>query len=381
MIRFEELESIHVELSSACNAACPNCPRNVYGGYTVPGLKPKTMSFEEFQTIFTPSVLYQIHHIMMCGNYGDPVYCVDLPKILDYIRSVDPTITIRMHTNGGVRGAAWWSNLAQSYPAENFKVVFSIDGLADTNYIYRRNVSWDSLMTHVRSFIGSGGTAVWEFLVFAHNEHQIDEARDMAKELGMDEILFKKPFGFETIHSGVEEMTVLDRNGEYAYSIFPAEKYRYGVMSSGELRKENRFSLTPEDYNYEINDYHRMRAMLDFEKEDMAAHDAVEISCMTKNHKEIYIDSRGIVHPCCFLGVNYGADLKSADYLQYKEWLESTVDMESINALNHPLEEIMHQSYMDEIEKNWAGSHRGDRLMCCTRMCAVNKGIKDGLYT
>jgi MoaA/NifB/PqqE/SkfB family radical SAM enzyme len=380
MIRFEELKSIHVELSSACNAACPNCPRNVYGGYTLPGLKPKTMSLAEFQTIFTPSVLHQIEHIMMCGNYGDPVYCVDLPRILEYIRSVDSSITIRMNTNGGVRGEKWWADLANAYPAENLKVVFSVDGLADTNHIYRRNVNWDSLMTHMRSFIGAGGTAVWEFLVFAHNEHQIGEAQEVAAELGVSEILFKKPFGFETIHSGVEEMTVLDRDGNYDYSIYPAEKYRHGVMSSGQLRKDNQFNLPPENYMAEIEDYHRVRAIVNFEKEDMSKHDDVEISCMTKNTKEIYIDSKGIVHPCCFLGVNYGANLKSADYIQYSEWLESTVNMEQINALHHPLEEIMQQSYMDEIEKNWSGSHRGDRLMCCTRMCAVKKGIKDGLY-
>ncbi len=379
MIRFDELNAIHVELSSACNASCPNCPRNVYGGYTVPGLKPKAMTILEFQTIFTANVLNQIKRILMCGNYGDPIYCADLPLILDYIKKTNSKIQIKIHTNGGVRNTNWWSSLANSYDKNNLEVVFSIDGLEDTNHIYRRGVVWKELISHLKAFIEAGGNATWEFLVFKHNEHQIIEAEKFSKYLGVSKILFKRPFGFETIHNGSEVMPVIDRSGNYEYSIYSAEKYRHNVMESGVVSLEKRFDLPIEKYQSDVAEVYNSK-ILDYEKKAMELHDDVKISCMTKNYKEIYIDSNGIVHPCCFLGVNYGVKLKSLDYVQYNEWLINNVDLDQINAFKHSLEEIMQNSYMFKIEKNWKQSHTEDRLMCCTRMCAVSKGIKNGLY-
>jgi len=40
------------------------------------------------------------------------------------------------------------------------RVIFSIDGFADTNSIYRQNTNWDRIMQSVNSFIQAGGKAV-----------------------------------------------------------------------------------------------------------------------------------------------------------------------------------------------------------------------------
>jgi MoaA/NifB/PqqE/SkfB family radical SAM enzyme len=185
MITFEQLKSVHVELSSACNAACPNCPRNIHGGYTLPGLQPSTMSLDQFKAIFTESVLAQLERFLFCGNYGDPIYCKDLPDILKYVASVNPKIRIKVHTNGGIRSPEWWSDLANSYPTTHLLVVFSVDGLSDTNHIYRRNVVWERLVQNMSAFIQAGGVTVWEYLIFQHNEHQLEQARAMSERHGL----------------------------------------------------------------------------------------------------------------------------------------------------------------------------------------------------
>ena len=51
MFEYNDLTQLHIELSSMCNAACPGCPRNVYGGYTVPSFNEKQMSLELFKPI------------------------------------------------------------------------------------------------------------------------------------------------------------------------------------------------------------------------------------------------------------------------------------------------------------------------------------------
>ena len=63
-------------------------------------------------------------------------------------------------------------------------VRFGIDGLEDTNHLYRRNVRWPTLMRNVRAFVEAGGNAEWDFIEFRQNQHQVEQARMLADELG-----------------------------------------------------------------------------------------------------------------------------------------------------------------------------------------------------
>lgn len=65
-------------------------------------------------------------------------------------------------------------------------VVFSIDGLEDTNHIYRRNTNFKKIMDNARAYIETGASAHWDMLVFEHNKHQVQQCRDMAMELGFN---------------------------------------------------------------------------------------------------------------------------------------------------------------------------------------------------
>lgn len=380
MITFEELKSVHVELSSACNAACPNCPRNIHGGYPLPGLDPSTMSLVQFQSIFTVEVLNQLERFLFCGNYGDPIYCRDLPDILAYVASVNPKIRVKVHTNGGIRSPEWWHKLAESYPVDRLLVVFSVDGLADTNHVYRRNVVWDRLQENINSFISAGGNAVWEFLIFQHNEHQIESARAQAEQQGFADIVFKRPFGFESVSEGREHMKVVDRRGDFEYFIYPASaEYQHQLQETDVVSNDDDLDYPPAAYHKLMTEIDRQH-YLSSEKSRHTQFDSVEIDCMTKDNSEIYIDSRGRVHPCCFLGVGTQDNLLSAEHIQYQEWLNRTVTVDEIDATQRPLREILEQGYLQQIEANWQQSHSGDRLMCCTKMCASKKSLRGGLY-
>ena len=99
---------------------------------------------------------------------------------------------VGVHTNGGGRTAEFWHNLgtisknkgSTSWDKGRSGITFSIDGLADTNEIYRRKVNWDKLMENVKAYIGAGGLAEWKMLVFDHNKHQVEEAKELSKKLG-----------------------------------------------------------------------------------------------------------------------------------------------------------------------------------------------------
>lgn len=382
MIKFNQLERIHVELSSACNAACPSCPRNVDGGYTIPWLVPKTMSFDDFKTIFSTEVLQQIKFFLMCGNYGDPIYCKDLPDILSYIRITNPDIITKIHTNGGIRNTTWWENLAKSNP--NIVVVFSIDGLADTNHIYRRNVVWDRVIENAHSFIDAGGSAIWEYLVFAHNEHQIEDARTTAHKMGFKDFKVKRPFGFEFFHESYSTMRVIDENGKFSYFINQA---------SDPTLQNKAHSSTPDttrmQYDMPLEKFKQTTESLlphtaEYLKKELAAFsylDNTEISCMTSNNREIYVDSNGDVHPCCFLGVESKLHNGTPDALQYQHWLETNIDKNQINAKIHSLKDIVDSAFFKKIEETWSRTHEDGRMLCCSRMCAKKpKNYTNNLY-
>ena len=60
---------------------------------------------------------------------------------------------------------------------KNAMMLFSTDGLEDTNEIYRKKVKWDKLMENVEAYIGAGGMATWKWLTFKHNEHAAEARR------------------------------------------------------------------------------------------------------------------------------------------------------------------------------------------------------------
>ena len=58
--------------------------------------------------------------------------------------------------------------------------------------MYRRRTDWKTVMRSAESFIEAGGHAEWDFLVFRHNEHQVEEARELAANMGFKNFFVRK---------------------------------------------------------------------------------------------------------------------------------------------------------------------------------------------
>ena len=100
MIVFNELKYIDIEISSKCQAQCPMCVRNVYGGIKNNNFIEANMSFETFKDIMSIDVLNQVQIIIFSGVYGDPLMNDDIIKICNYLKENKPNISIEIHTNG-----------------------------------------------------------------------------------------------------------------------------------------------------------------------------------------------------------------------------------------------------------------------------------------
>jgi MoaA/NifB/PqqE/SkfB family radical SAM enzyme len=380
MIKYEDIKKIHVELSSKCNANCPGCPRNVQGGYELPSLKKAELSIDDFKKLFLKDFLKQIDSILFCGNYGDPITCNDIIPILTYIKSCSDA-NIRIHTNGSLRTPEFWKNIATILSPSD-TIIWSIDGLSDTNHLYRRGTDWNKIIDNATSFIEAGGIATWEYLIFKHNEHQINEARELSKKLGFQYFAPKKAFGFESDNYAVKAMQVVNKNGDHDYFIHPpSEKNRnIDVLKAKQNKNEK---LYPHSYNRNkfIEDYNiKCKELNKLVSEGYFDYlDDVEVSCSTINNSEIFIDSFGGVHPCCYLGhVSQEAD--SHVEIQYANFINMLGTSYNFNGITHGVRYIVENSYFNLIKETWSKTHRNGRIAQCSRMCSKNDNIIDSLY-
>ena len=274
MFSFEQLHTIQIEITNRCQARCPMCVRNIHGGIDNPSLVLADWTLQRFQDTFTDEVLLQIGSINFCGDYGDPIINANLIDMCYYVSNHSPSIAITISTNGSAHGTQWWTLLAKSLP-KNHRVIFALDGLTNTHSLYRIGTNYEMIIRNAKAFIDAGGIAEWMFIRFKHNEHEVETARQISKELGFTLFNTKdsKRFG--------KKYPVLDRQGTIEYYLEPPSQSTIKPVEFSDLK----------NYKEWKND----------------------ISCFTLDSKELYIDANGYLMPCCLIGsflyANYDVEL------------------------------------------------------------------------
>jgi MoaA/NifB/PqqE/SkfB family radical SAM enzyme len=179
MLNYKEIRRVHLEISTRCNAACPECPRNFRGVDIVDTYPVCDMSLQQAQKIFTIPFLQQLDQILINGNYGDFITARDGLAIVEYFRTSNSQLKIIISTNGSGRPNIW-----QRLGELDVEVQFRLDGLADTHHLYRQYTDFDLIIDNATKFIKAGGNATWAMIKFDHNKHQIAQAETLSKSLG-----------------------------------------------------------------------------------------------------------------------------------------------------------------------------------------------------
>jgi hypothetical protein len=276
MFKFEELRGAQIEITNKCQAACPMCARNIHGGIENPLLKINEWSLADFKAIFNIEILKQLSYINFCGDFGEPILNNDLIDMCRYSTETNPNIEIHIHTNGSARTTKWWTDLYTALPTKH-KVVFALDGLADTHHIYRIGTFFDKIIENARAFIDAGGTAEWNYIRFKHNEHQVGIAEQLAKDLGFKKFIVKDSKRFSN------SFPVVNAKGEIEYHIEQPTNSIVKFVGKLDVEYHNKWK------------------------------DADQISCFVQKDKEIYIDAHYTALPCCiisaFLYMNYDSKI------------------------------------------------------------------------
>jgi sulfatase maturation enzyme AslB (radical SAM superfamily) len=191
----QNVELLHVEASSRCNAWCPACSRNNNGFGLVDGLVEQDLSIERFAEVLNS--LPQLKIIQFCGNYGDPIIANNITELIALAKK--HTKKIQIHTNGGLRSTKWWKSFAELLSDIDHDVWFGIDGIEKTHEIYRQGTSYQKVINNAQSFITHGGFATWQFIPYAHNEHETKDCVRLSQKMGFKKFKLVKIFRNKTI--------------------------------------------------------------------------------------------------------------------------------------------------------------------------------------
>ena len=175
------IRQLSTELTFRCNAKCPACHRQKPLSINLND-KKYTITLEQFKQLFNPGLLQDLQWLMFNGNFGDSIMNKDFREILAYVKSQGTKIKI--HTNGGIHGHDYWTDVGNILTKDDI-INFDLDGLADTHHIYRINTKFENVFENAKSVIGTNRPQVhWKYIVFEHNKHQVEEARQLAEDVG-----------------------------------------------------------------------------------------------------------------------------------------------------------------------------------------------------
>lgn len=380
MYKYDDIRVVHLEMTEACNASCPMCARNLNGGEVNPYLTGAELTIADVEQIFPVDFVKQLDRLYMCGNYGDPAVARDTLEAFAYFRANNPNINLSMHTNGSMKKPEWWSELAGVIGRKGY-VIFGLDGLEDTNHLYRQGTVWPNIMRNVEAFIQAGGRARWDYIVFAHNEHQVEEARALAEKMGFEKFNVKKSNRFFSNPRGAVKTAHQAGNRKGAATTLLAmptdPKYHNAALKNLENITKNQksdpyeFITTVESLSGKVG-AQKFSLDPDLKKPMEKYWDEVPIKCKVAEEKSIYVTAEGYLQPCCW----------TAGQMYVWYWknrggqIWSAIDQAGLDTLNlkiHSLRSAIEGSFMQEIiPDSWTKPSCAEgKLAVCAKTCGT----------
>jgi len=348
MYKYEDIKTIHLENTQNCQASCPMCDRNQNGGALNPHIDLSELTLNDCKRMFEPSFIAQLKTMYMCGNLGDPIVARDTLEIFQYFREHNKNMWLSMNTNAGARDKAWWTELANVL-GKMGTVIFSVDGLRDTNHIYRQGVNWDNVERSMQAFIAAGGRARWDFLIFEHNQHQVEQAETLSKEWGFEKFQAKKTGRFVNAKSEKKEShQAVNRKGVKTNEIKKPKK----EFQNAALKKQDML----------IEKYGSMDAY----------YDVVPINCKVKDEGNLFITAEGLAMPCCWTAGQMYKWYLPKQSTQIWDFIEAAGGKDVLNAKKHGLRAVFDSGIFDNIEASWNKKSCADgKLKVCSQKCGV----------
>jgi len=325
MYSTKTLEQITIEPTSYCNARCPQCDRFDEKNNLIVPLKHLDISI--LNKNLRPEFFPNLKQIDLEGNCGDVLSHKNPMGLVYLYRDVGK---LRMVTNGSIRNKEFFKDLATF---KNLELVFSIDGLLDTNHLYRQECDFEKILDNANTFNSAGGNSTWKFIVFKHNEHQIDEAENLSKKMGFKN--FTIQHSDRSWHNGWK-WPVYNKN-QYQFDLEPSSKFDKDLSSDHRQLNEKLTHIVRQ--NKKIN------------------------HCPMAQQKKIFVDHNGYVIPCCMLSNDLWNETYNTKFL--KKYIK---DLDSVSLYKNSVQDIFESDFY---RKDLLQSFVSKPMPKCLLYCAV----------
>ena len=181
--------NIWLDLSTYCNAACPQCHRtDVRTANKIDWLPLIQWSYDEFKKAFPPSSMRKINQFQICGTWGDPMMNNDIYEIAEYIVNESDCKMI-FNTNGSMRNSIWWWQFGHLVK-DRASVYFCVDGIdQEMHERYRQKTNLDIVLENMEAY-SEFSKARALTIVFEHNENYLKQIYELSMQHGATDHIF-----------------------------------------------------------------------------------------------------------------------------------------------------------------------------------------------
>jgi radical SAM protein with 4Fe4S-binding SPASM domain len=203
--------SITIEPTTACNLGCPECPS---------GLKQFTRPEGNLKTDFYKKVIDEAkQHAFYLNFYfqGEPFINPNFLEMVSYANQQ------KIYTATSTNAHFLTDKKAKETVESGLsRLTISIDGTTQETYeSYRKQGELAKVLAGTRNVLkwkkelkSKTPYVIFQFLVVKPNEHQIEEAKQLAQEMGVDEIRFKTAQLYD-YKNGNELMPTIEKYSRY----------------------------------------------------------------------------------------------------------------------------------------------------------------------
>jgi MoaA/NifB/PqqE/SkfB family radical SAM enzyme len=337
-MNIDNIKKIELEITSNCNAACPGCART----QNIDLFDVESFYLEDIKRLFPTERYIANKQFKFCGVLGDPALNKDGVLMTEYLANSGGYC--QWSTNGAYQTVDWWSKLGKiSKDTELVDVSFCVDGHKETNHIYRVGTKWNVLERNMQAYSDAGGKATWIFIVFDHNEYELEAAREHAKRLG---------FTFAT-RTGM-------RNSYHDWVALIGKKNQQEkkvITTTGKKEHSKKAQVEQLD-----------KIILENKVDEKIIN---TIKCKLIHEGEIFISAKQELWPCCFL---WDSAFKNKENILDKLSEYST----GWNSLKtNSIEDVLVHPWFDKVlSDSWDPTH-SKHITRCIRTCAYNKAYQN----
>jgi len=204
--------SISFEPTTSCNLRCPECPSGLRAFTRPTGMLEKDFFSQTIDEIHK-DLLYLIFYFQ-----GEPYLNTSFLDMVKY--ASDKGIYTATSTN-----AHYLNEEAARKTVESGldRLIISIDGTTQETYKqYRVGGNLEKVIEGAKNIVkwkkelnSKTPFVFFQFLVVKHNEHQIEEIQQLAKEIGVDEVRFKSAQVYDYENDPNQLIPTIDKFSRY----------------------------------------------------------------------------------------------------------------------------------------------------------------------